>query len=198
MQNNNKLSRRRFLQSTGALSGSSLLNISMPALAALTQAACSAKELEAPFSTLGTAEAADLAAIAARIMPTTDTPGATEAGVIYFFDRALGNEMKSDLPAIRSGLEALNNTVASTYAGKMRFAELSAADQDRELENIDGNALFSLAWHMTMFGFFAMSRHGGNKDDTAWKLIGYAGHHGAWQAPFGYYDAADAEEPADD
>ncbi len=128
MQSNNKLSRRRFLQSTGALSSTSLLKIGMPALAAITQAACAAKQQDSPFSTLGASEAADLAAIAARIMPTTDTPGAADAGVIYFFDRALGKEMKSDLPAIRSGLEALNNAVAASHAGKTRFAELSDED----------------------------------------------------------------------
>ncbi len=197
MQSNNTLSRRRFLQSTGALSGTSLLKIGMPALAMITQAACSAKQQQAPFTTLNVAEAADLAAIAARIMPTTDTPGAADAGVIYFFDRALGDEMKSDLPAIRSGLEALNNTVAALHPGKAQFASLSDDDQDRALAKIDGNAFFGLVWLLTMFGFFAMSRHGGNKDNIAWDLIGYPGHNGAWQTPFGYYDGEYDEGQAD-
>ena len=34
-------------------------------------------------------EAAEVEAIAARIIPTDETPGAREAGVIYFIDRAL-------------------------------------------------------------------------------------------------------------
>jgi len=47
-----------------------------------------------------------------------------------------------------------------------------------------------MVWrNLTMFGFFAMSRHGGNRDHVSWKLIGYEGHHGAWAPPFGYYDA---------
>ena len=43
---------------------------------------------------------------------------------------------------------------------------------------------------MTVFGFFAMSSYGGNKDHIGWDLIGFKGHHGAWEYPFGYYDAA--------
>ena len=62
----------------------------MPSLLAMTQAACSARDEGAAFRVLDTDEAADLAAIAARIFPATDTPGANELGVIYFFDRALG------------------------------------------------------------------------------------------------------------
>ena len=85
------VSRRRFLKSTGAVTGASLFRIGAPSLAAITQAACSARDEEAAFRTLGADEAADFAAIAARIIPTTDTPGATEAGVIWFWDNALGD-----------------------------------------------------------------------------------------------------------
>ena len=34
-------------------------------------------------------EAADVEAVAAQIIPTDDSPGAREAGVVYFIDRAL-------------------------------------------------------------------------------------------------------------
>jgi hypothetical protein len=40
---------------------------------------------------------------------------------------------------------------------------------------------------MTILGFFAMSSYGGNRDHVGWDLIGFEGH-GAWTAPFGYYD----------
>ena len=45
-----------------------------------------------------------------------------------------------------------------------------------------------------MVGFFAMSRYGGNRDNIAWDLIGFEGNHGAWEYPFGYYDAEYARE----
>ena len=71
------LSRRLFLQSAGALTGSTYLRILAPGVAAISQAACSARDQGAAFEVLVGPEARDFAAIAARIIPTTDTPGAT-------------------------------------------------------------------------------------------------------------------------
>ena len=42
-----------------------------------------------PFQTLDPAMAAEIDAITSQIIPSTDGPGAHEAGVIYFIDRAL-------------------------------------------------------------------------------------------------------------
>jgi hypothetical protein len=66
MKKKNGVSRRRFLKSTGVFGGASLFRIGAPSLAAMTQAACTARDNEAAFKTLGAAEAADFAAIAAR------------------------------------------------------------------------------------------------------------------------------------
>ena len=97
MTNKNQISRRRFLKSTGALGGASLFRIGAPSLAAITQAACSARDAETAFKVLGAEEAADFTAIAARIIPTTDTPGATEAGVFGCWDNAVGSEFELGL-----------------------------------------------------------------------------------------------------
>ncbi len=185
VNNNNDLSRRGFLQSVGAISGASFLRIGAPALASIAQAACSAKEISAPLALLGKAEAADFAAIAARIIPTTETPGATEAGVIYFFDRAFAEESSGSLEEARDGLAILNGTLRNGT----RFADLDATKQDAVLGTIENSAFFNLMRVMTIFGFFAMSSYGGNKDNIAWDLIGFEGHHRAWEYPFGYYDA---------
>ena len=185
VNNNNDLSRRGFLQSVGAISGATWLRIGAPALVGIAQAACSAKDAGASFILLGEAEAADFAAIAARIIPTTDTPGATEAGVIYFFDRAFAEEKSGSLNAARDGLAELN----ATFRNGTRFADLDATQQDAVLSGIENGAFFNLMRMMTIFGFFAMTSYGGNKDHVAWELIDFKGHHGAWQNPFGYYDA---------
>jgi len=189
MSNESSISRRRFLSSTSALTGASLLRIGTPSLMANTQAACTAKQESAPFSVLSSADAADLEAISARIMPTTDTPGASEAGVIYFLDRALGDELAPMLPSMLSGLAELN-------AGSGRFSDLGAAEQDALLTSIEDGQFFNSMWFYTMVGFFAMSRYGGNKDNVAWDLIGFEGDHGTWEYPFGYYDAEYAREKA--
>jgi len=185
MSSDNELSRRGFLQSAGAFTGSTWLRIGAPAIASLTQAACSAKEKGAPFAVLREDEADDFAAMAARIIPTTDTPGANEAGVIYFIDRAFAKEQSWSLQAARDGLAKLN----ATLRNGTRFSDLSDNRQDVVLGTIANGAFFDLMRRMTIFGFFAMSSYGGNTDNIAWDLIGFDGHHGAWENPFGYYDA---------
>ena len=127
MENDDSGSRRRFLKSAGALAGASMFRIGAPALAAIAQSAHTAHAAAAPFETLGAAEAADFSAIAARIIPTTDTPGANEAGVIYFWDNVLGSGQARLLPAARSLLEELNDSLGRP------FSELTEDEQDEAL-----------------------------------------------------------------
>lgn len=195
---NSTVSRRGFLQSTGAVVSGTWLRTIAPAAASIAQAACTAKDANAAFTTLDIDEAKDFAAIAARIIPTTDTPGATEAGVIHFFDQAFAKEMSDSLDFARTELATLNSDIAAE-----RFAAMNNNEKDGVLASIDGQAFFELMRTMTIFGFFAMSEYGGNKDHIGWDLIGFKGHHGAWQYPFGYYDAQihaarDHGGPADD
>jgi len=191
MTKQNEISRRRFLKSTGALGGASLFRIGAPSLAAITQAACTARDEEAAFKTLGGEEAADFAAIAARLIPTTDTPGATEAGVIWFWDNALGGDLNWTLQDVR----ALREQMIADL--DMPFAELSAAEQDAAIRTVEKDYRFEIWRRLTIYGFFGMTKHGGNKDNVGWNLIGFEGHHGAWTPPFGYYDAAARQEQAD-
>ena len=185
-KNNNELSRRRFLFSASALTGSAFLRLSGASIAAITQAACTARDRDEMFRALSTEDAADIAAIAARIIPTTDTPGATEAGVVHFFDSALAAEMSDRRDELLAGLAELN-AANDTPA---RFAGLAPGDQDTRLRAIEDSDFFGLLREMTIFGFFAMSRYGGNRNHVGWDLIGFSGHNGAWEYPFGYYDAA--------
>jgi gluconate 2-dehydrogenase gamma chain len=196
MPNKNNVSRRRFLKSTSALTGASLLRISAPSLIAITQVACTAKQESAPFVVLDAADAADFAAIAARIMPTTDTPGANEAGVIYFIDRAFGAELENNLEMYKAGLADLNSRATAQGQDPVRFAELDDDRQDELLTAIEEDVFFDELWKLTITGFFAMSSYGGNKDNVAWDLIGFEGDHGAWEYPFGHYDAEYEKEKA--
>ena len=182
------MSRRRFVRSAGAATGASLLRISAASLAALAQAACSARDTGTAYVTLGAEEAADFAAIAARLIPTTDTPGATEAGVVHFYDRAWGDEFAGLLDDMRGFLQTLNDS------GGARFATLSAEEQDATLRDHESDGRFEVLRVMTMFGFFTMEKYGGNKGHVGWDVIGFQGHHGGWAPPFGYYDARYMEE----
>lgn len=174
------ISRRGFLQGSAA----GLLHAFLPVSAGAVARAQSARDQHLGFSHLPADEARDFAAIAARILPTTETPGAAEAGVVHFFDQAFASGMKAAYGPARRGLESLN---ASIPEG--RFADQAADTQDALLASIEGQPFFELVRVMTIFGFFAMSSYGGNRDHVSWKLIGFEGHRGAWQPPFGHYDA---------
>ena len=169
-----------------------------PAAAAIAQAACSARDEQQPFAALQKEEAADFAAIAARIIPTTDTPGANEAGVIYFIDRAFGAELSGNLAAARSQLAEFNSALSADRGAEIRFADLDEDEQDAFLQAHESSPLFNLLWAMTVTGFFAMPKYGGNQGKVGWELIGFEGSHGPWQYPFGHYDAEVHEGRADD
>jgi hypothetical protein len=189
MHNNKDVSRRQFLQSAGSLSGIAYFRLTGPALVGIAQAASAANSESTPYRVLGGAEAADLKAIAARIIPTTDTPGASEAGVIHFFDNAFADEMSDQLDAARAGLAAFNAVLRGSGSTADRFSDLGPGAQDVFLHTQDTSEFFDLVRLMTIFGFFAMSKYGGNNNHIGWDLIGFEGHHGAWTYPFGYYDA---------
>ncbi|MGI9263242.1 MAG: gluconate 2-dehydrogenase subunit 3 family protein [Woeseiaceae bacterium] len=187
------ISRRLFLEQSAGVAGTAWVRAVIPSLAAISQAACTAKEEKAPFTILNEAEALEFEAIAARIIPTTDTPGATEAGVIYFFDQSFGTFNAPMLPMLRGGLEELQSGIAD---GK-KFSELTADDQDATLEQAQNTPFFQIFRIMTFAGFFGLSEYGGNKDGVGWELLGMNPHEHAYSSPFGYYDAEYLEENPD-
>ena len=88
----NELSRRRFLSQAGAGISAAWRTAHWPQIvsAADTRPPDRGQSHAAyKFEFFTPAEAAEIEAMAARIIPTDDTPGAREAGVIYFIDRAL-------------------------------------------------------------------------------------------------------------
>ena len=167
--------------------------MAIPGLAAISQAACTAKEEKAPFTILSEAEAIEFEAIAARIIPTTDTPGATEAGVIYFLDQSFGTFNAPMLPMLRGGLEQLR---AGINDGK-EFSQLGEQEQDAVLAENQGTPFFQVIRMMTFAGFFGMSEYGGNKDGVGWRLMGMDPTVHAYSSPFGFYDAEYLKENPD-
>jgi hypothetical protein len=189
-----ELTRRTFLQGSGTFVGSTLLRAGVPAVAAVSQAACTARDEGAEFETITNAEAREIIAVAARILPTTDTPGATEAGAVYFFDKALGSFFADNLEYGRMQLAGFQSGIAKAYAGAERFSDLDEADQDAYLKTQEQSPFFQGARILTIFGVFSMSRYGGNRDNIGWKLVGMDGPPHAWSYPFGYYDTEYMEE----
>jgi hypothetical protein len=107
--------------------------------------------------------------------------------VIHFIDRALAEELAAERSTVLQGLALFLTDAGAAHADQL-FSELDPAAQDAFLTTREGSDFFEFVRVTTIFGFFAMSSHGGNRDHLSWSLIGFEGH-GAWTAPFGHYDA---------
>jgi len=184
-----ELTRRTFLQGSGTLVGSTLMRAGVPAFTAVSQAACSARDEGAAFENITDTEARELLAIASRILPTTDTPGAREAGVIWFFDKTYGSVFADYLAGDRNRLAEFQAGVAAAYPGARLFSDLDESDQDSYLTSRQDTEFFESVRFKTLAGVFGMNSWGGNQDDVGWKLVGMDGPPHAWSYPFGYYDA---------
>ena len=95
--------------------GASWLAINMPLAVSASQTAVKNKEAGADFENLSPEEAVELSAIVDQIIPADDTPGASETGVVYFIDVALGSFMNDAAPKLREGLEELQQKTLSAY-----------------------------------------------------------------------------------
>lgn len=187
-------SRRDFIAQSSAAGGLGWMAYTFPALLAVSELACQANQEQAEFITFTPAEAADFTALAAQIIPSGDTPGATEAGIVYFADLSLArvDPVISMLPTIRAGLADLQ--AKASERNTATFAALSDADQKTLITNIETTPFFSLARLLTVLGLFAHPKYGGNRNEVGWDLIGLKNQH-VWQPPFGYYDVGyDYEE----
>lgn len=176
--------RRGFLKGTAALAGSGWAKIVFPSLAGLSVAAHRAIADDRSFVVLTVDEAEEFEAIAERILPATDTPGAKDVGVVHFFDQTFASFNAPMLMPARGGL---GQFLGGIEGGS--FAELSAADQDAYLETQQATPFFGMVRFLTLCGYFGLSEYGGNRDGAGWELVGMTPHTHAYQSPFGYYDA---------
>jgi hypothetical protein len=181
-------SRRSFLTGSGAFIGGTWFALHWPVTDATARAAAAAHARREKFSNLSAEQAADLEAIAAQIIPGGDTPGAREAGVVYFIDAALGSFAAGAKVALLAGLDDLHRRLRPEHGADARF---SAVDNDRQIDMlraIEDTPFFGLIRYLTVAGMFSMPSYGGNRDGTGWQLVGFEDRH-HWQPPFGWYDA---------
>jgi hypothetical protein len=173
-----ELDRRTLLKLGTTAAVSALLSAATPALLAASEANRDAGQ----FQHLTPAAARTLEAVTARILPTTDTPGAREAGAVWFIDAMGGGTLKRVMPDLADGAAALDSASGGS------FAALTESEQDAQLRAIEDGEFFALMHMLTLAGTFTMSRHGGNRGEVGWDILGFQRQH-HWQVPFGYYDA---------
>ena len=188
-----QLSRRAFLAAAGA-AGAAWLAVDAETLHAALVHARRTVALPPPyrFDALTAAQALDLEAVTMRIFPSDGTPGAKEAGVIHFIDKALSTFAAPQKDDVVKGLEDLNKRAAAKWPGTASFAALAAGQQDELLKEIEKTPFFGQTRFATIVGMFGNPSYGGNQDQVGWKLLGFEAH-GIYQPPFGWYDAEAAK-----
>lgn len=142
----------------------------------------------AGLGVLTKAQAEVMDALTSRILPSVDgRPGAHDAGVIYFIDRALSTFNAGQKKLYGDGIADLNRRATRKWKGTAGFAALTPAQQDEVLREIEKTPFFQVARFDTIVGTFALPTYGGNREYVGWHLLGFE-HQPRFQAPFGYYD----------
>lgn len=180
--------RRRFLATLSSGAGAAWLAASPELLREVSRAARLSRP-EDPWQVLSPAEAVTLDAITAQIFPTTDTPGAREARVVWFIDRSLAAFAAADLPIVRRGVHDIDAVAQRRQPSAQGFADLDPVRQVDVLKAFEaaGSPFFEVVRVATIQGLFANPEYGGNDGKVGWRLIGFEDRFG-WQAPFGDYD----------
>jgi gluconate 2-dehydrogenase gamma chain len=201
---NNSLSRRRFLSHGISGLSSAWITAHWPAVLSAADHAHRAAQSATPpkFEFFSPEQAVEIDAIAARIIPTDGTPGAREAGVVYFIDRALTTLASDDQKTYKEGLPELQARVRELFPKVERFSAATPEQQDEVLRSLDDHAtvparpfrprpvaqsFFETLRQHTIAGFLIDPDAGGNRDGVGWKVIGREREH-MFQPPFGYYD----------
>jgi gluconate 2-dehydrogenase gamma chain len=137
-----------------------------------------------------------VAAMTGRIIPTDDQPGAIEADCVNFIDKALANEDAAAAPDFLAGLVCLE-ALCNESEG-MPFTALSADRQDDVLASLEANSanpwpskaptatdFFETVRVMTIMGFMADPKYGGNAGMVGWRVARYPGprHHQGGYTP---------------
>jgi gluconate 2-dehydrogenase gamma chain len=132
-------------------------------------------------------QAAAITSVTAQIIPTDDSPGAREAGAVFFIDRALTTFEKEKQALYSAGLQDLERQTQQLFPDAGTFTSLASEKQLRVLQAIESTAFFEQVRVHTIISFFANPEYGGNQEKAGWKLIGFEDKFD-WQPPFGYYD----------
>jgi gluconate 2-dehydrogenase gamma chain len=143
-----------------------------------------------PGKALTPSEARTLAAIADRIFPKTETPGAVEIGALDYIAIALAGDYAALAPLYRQGLRAVNRLAQVKFA--KRFPDLNEEQKDAVLAEFETGSVrgfkkagefFETVHYHVLEGVFCEPQYGGNKNMTGWRLVGFPGQQ------FGYDDA---------
>ena len=131
-----------------------------------------------------------LTAIADRVFPRTETPGAVEIGAVQYIEVALASDYAALAPIYRQGLRAIERCAKAKF--RRAFCLLSEAQKDQVLVDFETGAVpgfkpaaefFATVRCHVLEGIFCEPQYGGNRDMIGWRLVNFPGQQ------FGYADA---------
>lgn len=203
----NILTRRAILSQGLAGMSAAWVSAHWPAMLSAAAHARHVAQSAAPakFEFFSSEQAVEVEALSACIIPTTDTPGAREAGVVFYIDRALVTFAKAQRKKYSDGLSEVQAVVREMFPGTEKFSAVSSVQQDQILHSLDrhspasklqsphphpaAQSFFETIRVDTIYGFLIDPDSGrlGNRDALGWKAIGRDPGH-MFQPPFGYYD----------
>ena len=205
----NEFDRRQFLSRSLSALGATFTAAHWPAILSAAEHAhkAAASPGSQKFEFFTPAEAREVEALASCIIPSDGTPGAREAGVVYFIDRALATFYSDDQKMYREGLPGVQKRLQELFPEATLFSAATAEQQQAVLESLDEAAahdaggrrpfragsgaqpLFEVLRGHTIAGFLIdpESDRQGNRGGVGWAVIGRLPDHG-FQPPFGYYD----------
>jgi len=207
-----ELDRRQFLSGGLVAIGATWTTAHWPAVLSAAEHAhkAAASPETQKFEFFTPAEAKEVEALSSCIIPSDTTPGAREAGVVYFIDRALVTFSVDDQKTYRQGLPELQKRVTELFPGVALFSAATPDQQQAVLESLDeigaksapqrpqrlryrpsaaAQPLFEVLRVHTIAGFLIDPDVGrkGNRGGVGWAVIGREPAH-AFEPPFGFYD----------
>jgi len=130
----------------------------------------------APLQTFSGDEARLVEALSEQVIPADDTPGAKQAGVLYYIDRQLAGPLRRFAATYHDSLGRL--TTACRERTGRDFVDLAFTDQTKFLLDLEAGRIEKLDsfWRMvvdhTMQGFYGSPAHGGNREEVSWDMLG--------------------------
>jgi gluconate 2-dehydrogenase gamma chain len=118
-------------------------------------------------------------ALVDRVIPNDDDPGAVDAHVPDYIDRALQQQQLQKMKAdFLGGVAAIDRRCSRMY--KVGFAKATPAQQDDVLtvfkespESSGEYKWYEILIALTMEGLLGDPSYGGNQGEVGWKLIGF-------------------------
>jgi hypothetical protein len=117
-----------------------------------------------------------------RIIPADDYPAGWEAGVGDYLLRQFEGDLQPAVESYQQGLAALEAEAQAIHA--QSFAALHPSTQDKLLTQVEQDVVatewsldparfFKMLVDHCMEGFYSDPGNGGNRDEIAWKMIGF-------------------------